>query len=104
MDFPALSKLQHAEGAQNNYAAVFNVCSFAHKSLEMQRCSISRTSNISEVARDVRPHMTLLLFWAANSSNMNSAHLSTGRSGRTLKAISHCDEKGWWHILDAQGN
>lgn len=30
------------------------------------------------VARDVRPH-------------------------RTLKAISHCDEKGWWHILDAQG-
>ena len=35
MDFPALSKLQHAEGAQTNYAAVFNMCSFA-KSLEIQ--------------------------------------------------------------------
>mmetsp|Transcript_55197 Transcript_55197/g.87659 ORF Transcript_55197/g.87659 Transcript_55197/m.87659 type:complete len:225 (-) Transcript_55197:68-742(-) len=34
--------------------------------------------NMPRVARDVRPH-------------------------RTLKAISHCDEKGWWHILDAQG-
>ena len=39
MDFPALSKLQHAEGAQNNHAAVFNVCSSAHKSLEMQHLS-----------------------------------------------------------------
>ena len=22
---------------------------------------------------------------------------------RTLKAISHHDEKGWWHIIDAKG-
>ena len=34
--------------------------------------------NMPRVAYDARPH-------------------------RSLKAISHCDEKGWWHILDAQG-
>ncbi|CAJ1344920.1 unnamed protein product [Effrenium voratum] len=34
--------------------------------------------NMPKVAHDARPH-------------------------RTLRAVSHCDEKGWWHVLDGKG-
>lgn len=28
---------------------------------------------------------------------------SLGPAKRSLKAISHCNEQGWWHIIDGSG-
>eukprot|EP00913_Durusdinium_trenchii_P002410 g2226.t1 len=47
--------------------------------------------NMPKVAQDVRPHRTALRVIFSEILDM------------TLRAISHCDEKGWWHILDAKG-
>ena len=53
--------------------------------------------SLDQVADDARPHRTAAVSFFQFSLSKSRLH------ARTLKAISHHDEKGWWHIIDAKG-
>ena len=108
MDLPAISGVQHAEGGERE----------GERERERERGRVvpafSQLCALNQVAHDARPHRIVWIFDVVDAITAHHESLSLTRyatlfcstvksDSRTLRAVSHCDEKGWWHVLDGKG-